>query len=212
MVAKADLILAMVPGGAAYEAASEAAPVLKAGQIYADLGRASPPVKEKISQLIEPSGALFVDVAIMGALPQDKHRVPTLVSGKEAASYCELVRPFGMKAEVAGDRPGRAAAIKMFRSIMMKGIEALVFEALLAARTWNVTDTVMESVSESLGSRPLYPDWASHFVRGGAIHAARRAHEMDMVIETMQDVGVEARMTHATAEMLHWTADLTVVC
>jgi 3-hydroxyisobutyrate dehydrogenase-like beta-hydroxyacid dehydrogenase len=208
VVAGADLILAMVPGGAAYEAASEAAAVLKAGQIYADLGTASPPVKEKISQLLEPTGAAFVDVAIMGALPQDKHRVPTLVSGKEAARYCEMVKPFEMKAEVAGDRPGRAAAIKMFRSILMKGFEALVFEALLAARTWDVTDTVMESVSQSMGSRPFYPDWTSHFVRGGAIHAARRAHEMDMVMETMNDVGVEPRMTRATAAMLHWVADM----
>ena len=208
VVAGADLILAMVPGSAALEAASEALPALKPGQIYADLGTASPPVKEKISQLLAPTGASFVDVAIMGSLAQDKHRVATLVTGIEAARYRDLVTPFGMKVEVAGDRPGRAAAIKMFRSILMKGMEALVFEALLAARSWDVTDTVMESVSASLGSRPFYPDWASHFVRGGAIHAARRAHEMDMVLETMRDVGVEARMTQSTAAMLHWIAQL----
>jgi len=207
-VAGADMILAMVPGGVAFDVASEALPALKPGQIYADLGTASPPVKEKISQLLEPTGSSFVDVAILGSPAQDGHRVATLVSGKEAARYRDMVTPFGMKVELAGDRPGRAAAIKMFRSILMKGIEGLILEALLAARAWDVTDTVMESVSGTLGKQPFYPDWVSHSVRGGAIHAARRAHEMDMVIETMQDVGVEARMTRATAETLHWAAGL----
>lgn len=208
VVDRADLILAMVPGGAAQEAASDAVPALKPGQLYADLGTASPPTKERISQLVESTGAAFVDVAIMGTPQHNRHGVATLASGRDASRYRDMVTPFGMKVEVVGERPGKAAAIKMFRSILMKGTEALILEALLACRTWNVTDDVMRSVSATLGRQPFYPDWVAHQVASDAIHGERRAHEMDMVIETMRDVGIEPRVTRGTAEMLHWAAGL----
>lgn len=208
VIAGADLILAMVPGAVALDTAREALPALSPGQLYADLGSASPPVKEQLAQLVEAAGASFVDVAILGSPTMDGFQVACLVSGKDAARYREIVTPFGMKVEVAGERPGRAAAIKMFRSILMKGIEALILEAAIACRTWDVTDEVMSSVSKTLGKQPFYPDWVAHSITGDAIHAGRRAHEMDMVIETMKSVGVEPRMTRATAEMIHWSADL----
>jgi hypothetical protein len=91
---------------------------------------------------------------------------------------------------------------------MMKGIEALILEALLACRKWDVTDDVMASVSRSLDKQHFYPDWVAHATRGTALHAARRAHEVDMVMETLRDVGVEPLATRGTAARLHWAADL----
>ena len=106
VVAASDLLLAAVPGSLAMEAASEAARYLKPGQMYVDMGTASPPVKEKIAELIEAAGAAFVDVAIMGSPLEDKHRIATMASGKEAERYRDLVTPFEMKVTVVGDRPG----------------------------------------------------------------------------------------------------------
>ncbi len=209
LVKGGDLILAMVPGSVALEAARAAATAgLKSGQMYVDVGTATPPIKEEMAALVEGAGAAFVDVAIMGSPLQDRHRVATLASGKEAPRYVEMVTPFGMKVSVVGERPGRAAAIKMFRSIFMKGIEALVIETLIACKTWDVADAVMDSVTKSLDKQPFYPDYTDFLVTTDAIHAERRAHEMDMVIETMEAVGIEPKMTRATAAMIHWTAGL----
>ncbi len=208
VAAASDLILAMVPGGAAVAAATEAASVLKPGQMYADMGTATPPAKERMAVLVEATGADFVDVAIMGSPHQDKHSVPTLSSGKQAERYKSLVTPFGMKVSVVGDRAGRAAAIKMFRSIFMKGIEALTIETLLACETWGVTDAVMGTINTTMEKMRWFPEHANFLVTTDAIHGERRAHEMDMVCETMEAVGVEPRMTRATAAFIHWTASL----
>ncbi len=208
LVEASDLVLVAVPGSAALEAAASAAAGLKAGQMYADLGTASPPAKAKMAGLVEATGAAFVDVAIMGLPLKDRHRVATIASGGEARRYRDLVTPLGMKVTLVGNRPGRAAAIKMFRSIFMKGIEALTIETLMACQTWGVADDVMSTVAASLGQMPYYPDHANLMVGTHAIHAERRAHEMDMVIETMEEMGIEPRMTRATAAMFHWTASL----
>ena len=90
----------------------------------------------------------------------------------------------------------------------MKGIEALVIETLMACKTWGVADVVMGTVTKSLDKQPFYPDYTDFLVTTDAIHAERRAKEMDMVIQTMLDVGVEPKMTRATADMIHWTANL----
>ncbi len=203
-----DLVLAMVPGAAAVAAATEAARVLRTGQMYADLGTATPPDKEQMAALVEGAGAAFVDVAIMGSPHQDRHSVPTLASGREAERYRELVTRFGMKVSVVGDRTGRAAAIKMFRSIFMKGIEALTIETLMACETWGVTDAVMGTINTTMERMRWYPEHANFLATSDAIHGERRAHEMDMVMETMEAVGVEPRMTRATAAFIHWTASL----
>lgn len=208
VVSSSDLILAMVPGSVALEAAREAAASLNPGQFYVDMGTATPPIKEEMAGLVEKTGAAFVDVAIMGSPLQDRHQIPTLASGKEASAYRDLVTPFGMKVTVVGDRPGRAAAIKMFRSIFMKGIEALVIETLMACKSWDVVDEVMGSITRSMDKEPFYPDHANFLVTTDAIHGARRAKEVDMVMETMRAVGIEPRMTRATAEMIHWTSSL----
>src|SRR5450756_2351490 len=97
---------------------------------------------------------------------------------------------------------------KMFRSIFMKGIEALVIETLMACKTWDVADVVMDTVTKTLDKQPFYRDFTDFLVTTDAIHAERRAHEMDMVIETMEAVGIEPKMTRSTAEVIHWTAGL----
>jgi 3-hydroxyisobutyrate dehydrogenase-like beta-hydroxyacid dehydrogenase len=165
-------------------------------------------MKEQMAGVVEAAGASFVDVAIMGSPLQDKHHVATLASGREAEAYRHMVTPLGMKVTVVGDRPGRAAAIKMFRSIFMKGIEALVIETLMACKTWDVADVVMDTVTKTLDKQPFYRDFTDFLVTTDAIHAERRAHEMDMVIETMEAVGIEPKMTRSTAEVIHWTAGL----
>ena len=208
VVEQSDLILAVVPGPAAPEAASLAAARLGPGKFYVDMGTATPPMKERMAGMIEETGAAFVDVAIMGSPVQDGHRFPTLASGRGADEFRRLVEPLGMRVTVVGERPGRAAAIKMFRSIFMKGIEALVIETLMSCCSWDVVDEVMGSISASLAKMPFYPDQVNFLVTTDAIHAERRAKEMDMVVETMQAVGVEPRMSRATAEMIHWMASL----
>ncbi len=208
VVAASDLILAMVPGGAALQAATDAANAMKPGQMYADLGTATPPIKDEMARVVEDRGAAFVDVAIMGSPHQDRHSVPTLCSGKEAERYKEMVSPLGMKVTVVGERPGRAAAIKMFRSIFMKGIEALCVETLMACKTWDVTDEVMGSINTTMEKMQWFPEHVNFLVTTDAIHGERRAHEMDMVIETLEAVGVEPRITRGTAEVIHWTASL----
>ncbi len=142
-----DLIISCVTGSVAIDAAKSSVPFLNQNHLYVDANTASPMIKQKISNIIEKTGATFVDVAMMGAIAAFLHRVPILASGTGALRFKECMEPFEMKIDCIGDKPGQASAIKMFRSIFMKGFVALLLETLNATHRYNVDDIVLKSLS-----------------------------------------------------------------
>jgi len=180
--------------------------LLKPGQIYIDINSVSPGTKKKIADVINATGARFVECAVMGAVPGPRHEVPILLCGDAAPDVIAALSPFGMNMADLGPEYGRAAATKMFRSVMIKGLEALLQECVLGADKYGAAEQVLESVGEG------YPgvDWvqlAHHMLGRTAIHGKRRADEMDEVAATLAELGIEPMMASSAARRIRWAAD-----
>lgn len=207
LVAAADVVICLTKAAVAVPVAEAAAAALRPGQVYADLNSASPQVKRDAAAAVQPSGALFADVAVMAAVPPHRHRVPLLVSGPGAAAFGAAAAGLGMAAEVLGDRVGQASAVKMYRSLLMKGLEALVLDCALGAGAEDAGDRVFASMA---GSLP-FGDWAElagYLMGRTVLHGSRRAAELREVGATLTEAGVDPALALAAAQRLEWAAGL----
>ena len=202
-----DLVVSAVVTSVALSVARTAAPDLAARHIYIDLNSTSPAVKREIGAAITATRAPVGEAAVMAAVPPLGHKVPILLCGAAAGDVVALLMPFGMTLEDFGPEIGAASAAKMFRSIISKGLEALLLECAIAAGRYGVTERVLDYVGEG------YPgiDWnrlADYLIGRTAIHGERRAHEMAEVAETLKAMDIEPIMARAAAERLQKCAAL----
>lgn len=202
-----EVVISCVTGAAAISAAESAAPFLTSKHLYVDVNTTSPAVKEEVAKIVERTGAVFADGAMMGAIPAFSHRVPILASGNGAARFKESMEPFGMRITCIGEKPGQASAIKMLRSIFMKGLVALLLETLNATHRYHVDQMVLESIAETMGSNSFLETVRLQLTKGVA-NAERMAHEMEEVVQTLEGLDVPATMTQATKEKLIWCSRL----
>ncbi len=203
----AEWILSTVTSDQAATAAGQNAPHLTAQHLYADLNSVSPAVKQAIARAIRESGARFVEIAMMAPVPPYGHRVPILAGGPASIEFAGRMKPYGMRIEVISQEIGTAAATKMFRSIMVKGMEALITECVLGAGRYGAEQAVFASLTES------YPsiDWkamADYMIGRVVEHGERRAREMEEVAETLESIGIEPIMAEATARRMDWSATI----
>jgi len=209
LAASARIIFSTVTCARAKEAATQTAPFLTSQHIYADLNSVSPSLKQEIDQTITEHGAGFVEAAVMSPVPPHQHRAPMLLGGKAAPVFAEAMSPFGMRLEVISENVGVAAATKMFRSIIVKGLEALMLECVLAAAPYGADERVFSSLSESFPGI----DWqrlAHYMVSRVVLHGERRAREMEEVAETLGSLGIEPIMADAAARRQDWCAKLGI--
>jgi 3-hydroxyisobutyrate dehydrogenase-like beta-hydroxyacid dehydrogenase len=207
LTAAADIVLSTVTSDQALAAAQQTASGLVPGQIYADLNSLSPALKQTIDRLISATGARFVEVAVMAPAPPYGHKVPMLVGGAGAAEFIERMTPFGMRMEFTSEKVGEAAATKMCRSIVVKGMEALLAECVLGASRYGAEERVFHSLA---GTFPGL-DWAemaTYMVGRVVVHGERRAREMEEVAETLRSIGIDPIMAEATARRMDWSAQL----
>jgi 3-hydroxyisobutyrate dehydrogenase len=206
----ADVVFSTVTSSSALEAASTAARFLSRGHLYADLNSVSPAVKIEIDRVIEASGASFVEVAVMAPVLPYGHKVPMLLCGAGAAAFVEAMTPFGLRLErLAGATVGSAAAVKMCRSIVVKGLEALLFECVMGASQFDADDLVWASLQETFPGI----DWkalADYTTGRIVVHGERRAREMEEVAETLRAIGVDPIMAEATARRQEWSAQMNL--
>ncbi|MGA2714536.1 MAG: DUF1932 domain-containing protein [Bryobacteraceae bacterium] len=201
------IILSTVTANQALAAAQQTAPGLSAGHIYADLNSVSPGLKQSIGRVISAAGAKYVEVAVMAPVPPYGHQVPMLVGGPGGAEFIERMKPFGMQMEYTSANVGEAAATKMCRSIVVKGMEALLTECVLGATRYGAEARVFKSLAESFPGL----DWArmaTYMVGRVVVHGERRAREMEEVVETLRSMGVEPMMAEATVRRMDWSAQL----
>lgn len=194
----ADIVFSAVTAASNLEAAEQAAPGLSGSQFYVDLNSVSPNRKRQAAQ-IAGARARFVGMAVMAPVHPLRHKTPVLVSGPAAADIAPLLKSCGMDVAEVGTDVGAAAAIKMVRSVMVKGLAALTQECFLAARRAGVEERIIASLTQS------YPtiDWAKfadYNMERMATHGLRRAAEMRDVCETLEELGVEPALTRGTAE------------
>jgi 3-hydroxyisobutyrate dehydrogenase-like beta-hydroxyacid dehydrogenase len=202
-----DIVFSTVTSDQALIAAQQTAPGLRPGQLYADLNSVSPALKQSIDRVISATGAMFVEVAVMSPIPPYGHRAPMLVGGAGATEFIETMKPFGMQLEYTSASVGEAAATKMCRSIVVKGMEALLTECVLGASRYGAEDRVFKSLAETFPG----VDWASlttYMVGRVVVHGERRAREMEEVADTLRSMGVEPMMAEATVRRMDWSAQL----
>jgi len=204
----ADVIISAVTADQAVPAAEQNAPHLTSKHLYCDLNSISPKSKERVAAIASTNGARFVEIAVMGPIPPYLHRAPLLIGGAAAPEFQTIFEPLGMRMElVSTDQIGRAAAVKMFRSIVYKGLEALLFECVLGASQYGAEERVFASLSESIPG----VEWkklANYMVGRVVVHGERRAREMDEVAKTLEELGIEPMMASATSRRFDWAADL----
>lgn len=197
----ADIIFAAVPSSFTMDVCEEIKDCLGPDKLYVDVSASTPATKEAIWEAIKDTGVLFADAAMLGSLPKDKHKVPITASGNGAAKFQDLMTPYGMKITLAGEKAGSASAIKLVRSIFMKGIASLMIEMLQAADAYGVSDEVVASVSKSMDNIP-FTSHLDRLVTGSALHCVRRAAELKGSIAMLSEAELSPEMTVATKHRL----------
>ncbi len=205
-VAGADVVISAVVSNQMVVAAKNVAPHLKAGQFYLDINSASPGMKREAAAMVEGNGADYVEAAVMDLVPPHGYKVPMLLAGKKADKLAEILSGLGMNVRAIGPNIGDASAIKMIRSVFMKGFTAILLECLTAASKLNAEEEILSSLQVSFPDL----DWrktADYYAPRLIKHSLRQAAEMHEVAETLAELGVKPITAEATAERLQWLAD-----
>ena len=188
------LALNLAPGPQALAVARAAAPHLPAGSLFADLSSATPEDLRAAAVLLAHCD--YVDVAIMGAVSIHGHHTPLMASGTGAASLADRLTPFGFVVQVMPDSaPGDAMALKLVRSVLTKGMDAVITECMLVAQALGLREALLANIGD-LDSSSL-SELMAMFIGTHAPHAQRRLHEMDAVMSAFQNLGVPLIVTPA---------------
>ncbi len=203
----AELIISAVTASQAVPVAQACAPGLVRGAFFLDFNSASPGAKCRAAEIVKAAGGRYVEGAVMTSVPPYRLQVPLLLGGPDAAALEPVVNRLGFSAKVASDRLGVASATKMCRSVMIKGLEAMVIESFTAARHYGVEDAVLASLKETFPGI----DWekqAAYFFQRVIEHGRRRSEEVREVAQTVREAGLEPWSAAGTAERQAWVADL----
>src|SRR5215207_9837113 len=196
-VANSDIIVAAVTAASSLDAARSVAPHITGNPYYLDINSVSPGRKQETAQLLDGT-ARYVDVAILAPIHPRRHRTPLLLAGPHARAVLPLlVDELEMQGVIASDEVGAAAALKMIRSVMIKGIEALTAECFLAAQRAGITDEVAASLKNNYPTLD-WPKVITYNLERMASHGIRRADEMEQVAATLNELGIAPLMAQAT--------------
>ena len=206
-VRSAELVVSAVTASQTVAAAEACARGLRAGSFFLDLNSASPGAKITAAEHIARGGGRYVEGAVMTSVPPHRIKVPLLLGGPHAAALLPALDDLGFAAKVASDQLGIASATKMCRSVMIKGLEAMVIESFTAARRYGVEGALIKSLRETFPG----VDWEKHaayFFQRVIEHGRRRGEEMREAAVTVREAGLQPWSAAATAERQTWVADL----
>ncbi|MGY4310181.1 3-hydroxyisobutyrate dehydrogenase-like beta-hydroxyacid dehydrogenase [Bradyrhizobium sp. USDA 4369] len=207
LAAQADFVVSAVTASQDVAVAEACAATIKPGAWFLDFNSASPGAKQRAAALIDGAGGRYVEGAVMTSVPPYRIKVPLLLGGAGARELAPLLNELGFAAKPASDKLGVASATKMCRSIMIKGLEAMVIESFTTARAYGVEDAVIASLQETFPGI----DWekqGAYFFQRVIEHGRRRAEEVREVAETVRDIGLRPWSAQGTAERQAWVADL----
>jgi 3-hydroxyisobutyrate dehydrogenase len=205
-VDRADLVFVAVTAGATLEALGALAGVLGHRPFVVDVNSVAPATKREGAALVEAAGGRYVEAAIMSAIAPRGLASPMLLGGPHAADFVQFAGPLAMVLTVHAGEIGPASSVKMCRSIMIKGLEALALESMLAARRYGVEADVLRSLGDML-PHENWPRLARYFISRALQHGRRRAEEMREVARTVSDAGIEPLVSRAIAQRQDWAAD-----
>ena len=201
--ANADIVFVSVTAASVPAAVQSLAGGLKHAPYVVDVNSVSPTVKQQNAELVTRAGGRYVEAAVMTSVPPKGIRSPMLLGGPHAEAFKAEVAALDMNLTVYSTEVGKASSVKMCRSVMIKGLEALVTECMLSARHYGVEDDVLASLSDTLP----HEDWrnlARYVISRSLVHGKRRAEEMREVARTVSEAGVEPLLSRAIAERQDW--------
>lgn len=202
LVEKCDIIICATSVKVMESIAESVKNILTTDHLYVDINAASSEAKQRVYHLIKESGAKFVDGAVMGTIPVKKHQTLIFLSGDGAQQFQKFGMAYNMDLVCISEHPGDASAIKMFRSIFMKGLAALLWETLESSYKHGVLEHVLVSLNDSLAHQSIY-DLANNLLPRTAIHAERRVVEMEEVMKTLRGINVDHTLSKAIKEKLN---------
>jgi 3-hydroxyisobutyrate dehydrogenase-like beta-hydroxyacid dehydrogenase len=199
----AGIVFVCVTAGSVLEAMRSLEGHLVHAPFVVDVNSVSPGTKQEAAGIIGRAGGRYVEAAVMASVPPKRLRTPILLGGAHAADFVAEAAGFGMDLTVFSDQVGRASSVKMCRSVMIKGLEALTTECMLAARHYGVEQDVLRTMGDTLPHKD-WPGLARYVISRALIHGKRRAEEMREVARTVEDAGVEPLLSRAIAERQDW--------
>lgn len=205
LAAEATLVVSAVTASNTLAVARDVAAGIKPGTYFLDLNSASPGTKQQAAALIDAAGGHYVEAGVMTSVPPYGIRVPMLLGGAHAAELAPRLTGLGLDVQVVSPEVGVASATKMCRSIMIKGLEALVLESYTTARHYGVENAMIATLQETFPGI----DWTrqgAYFFSRVAQHGKRRAEEMREVANTVREAGFEPFMASAIAGKHDWMA------
>jgi 3-hydroxyisobutyrate dehydrogenase-like beta-hydroxyacid dehydrogenase len=200
VAASSSVVFSFVTARSAETVARATAPHLTPGHLYVDANSAAPDLMLRVARVIEASGARFADAAVMAAVPPHGHRVPILASGGGAPDLVDFAAAVGMQVEVVDGEAGAASCVKMLRSLLVKGVEALILQTGLAAHQFGVFDRVLDSMADL-----AFENWralADYLLSRTALHGQRRGHELEEVAATLAGLSLDPGLAEAGARAL----------
>ena len=203
------LVISAVTAAEAVNAARSVSGNLSAGTYFLDLNSVSPATTKELAEIIGSTGAHFVEAAVMSPIKPKGIVSPILLGGSNANGFLKAASKLGLTGTtVFSDQIGLASATKMCRSVIIKGLEALLAESLLAARHYGVEADVVKSLNDLL----QVDDWRSHaryMISRSVEHGSRRAEEMREAAVTVHDAGIDPLMSTATAKRQEWASNFS---
>lgn len=199
----ASIVFVCVTAGSVLDAMRSLQGSVGHAPLVVDVNSVSPGTKQEAASIIARAGGRYVEAAVMASVPPKRLRTPMLLGGSDAAAFAEATAALGMDLTVFAPDIGRASSVKMCRSVMIKGLEALTTECMLAARHYGVEQDVLRTMGDTL-PHPDWPDLARYVISRALIHGKRRAEEMREVARTVEDAGVEPLLSRAIAERQDW--------
>jgi len=206
-VQRAELVISAVTASQAVPVAEAIAPGLAQGAYVLDFNSASPGAKIRAGAIVDAAGGRYVEGAVMTSIPPYRIKVPLLLGGPHAAALEPVLNNLGFAAKVASEKLGVASATKMCRSVMIKGLEAMVIESFTAARHYGVEDALIASLQETFPGI----DWekqGAYFFQRVIEHGRRRSEEVREVAVTVREAGLVPHSAAGTADRQAWVADL----
>ncbi|RJP63464.1 MAG: NAD(P)-dependent oxidoreductase [Comamonadaceae bacterium] len=202
---RSTLLISAVTASNTLAVAQAVSTHIRPGGFFLDLNSASPGTKQQAAALVDAAGGRYVEAGVMTSVPPHGLRVPMLLGGVHAPELAAQLSDWGMDATVVSERIGVASATKMCRSVMIKGLEALVLESYTTARHYGVEDAMIATLQETFPGIDWPPQGAYFFSRV-ARHGQRRAEEMREAAHTVREAGFEPCMAEAIAGKHDWMA------
>lgn len=208
LVERADIVISAVTAANTHAAAKDAAEWIRPGTFFLDLNSASPGVKRECAKIIDGAGAHYVESGVMASVLPYGIKVPMVIGGSRAADLAAKLVRYGFSMEVVSQEIGAASAIKMCRSVIIKGMEAILIESFATARRYGVETQVLASLKDSFPGL----DWqrqGAYFFSRVVKHGRRRAEEMREAAKAVREAGFNPWMASAAAEKQDWMAKLS---